>query len=84
PGSKPGKMNKSNDNDQKSSLIILSKKDAIGYHNRPSYSARECLYARIVAAKVASQEGDSFPFSSIVMHYSSQFCRVPTASHLFK
>jgi hypothetical protein len=52
---------------QNSSLIILKNKDAIGRYNSQLYSALECLYARVVAAKVASHKGDTFPFSSIVL-----------------
>ncbi len=66
-GPKPHKMNESNVREQNSSLIILGSKDAIGRYNSRLYSASKCLYARVVAAKVASHIGDSFPFSSIVI-----------------
>jgi hypothetical protein len=66
-GPKPHKMNKSNVRQQNSSLIILKTKDAIGRYNSRLYSASKCLYARVVAAKVASHKGDTFPFSSIVL-----------------
>ena len=53
-GPKPHKMNKSKVGHRDSSLINFTTMDAIGRLNSVSYSAKECLYARVVAAKVAS------------------------------
>ncbi|HEX8676542.1 MAG TPA: hypothetical protein VF700_04940 [Segetibacter sp.] len=56
----PHRMNKSNVGHRNSSLINFTTIDAIGRVNSVSYSAKECLYARVVAAKVGSHTADSF------------------------